>query len=89
VGKYNYYGVQGDNAWHMNSDYRPNYLRWFHQSIITESDIVWCQGSRGGVKLVHHNFWTTGQHKKLRYVTQDDIEMREFLWVKLRARTIN
>ena len=86
---YTYYGVKGDSAWQLawhnswllvtntNSQHMPRLMR--------ESDQVWVQGPRGGVQLIkdaYWNYWTT-------YVRRDSEKMKQFLWVKLRARKLN
>ena len=49
------------------------------------SDRVWCQGPRGGVQLIkgaYWNYWAT-------YLRRDSEKMKQFVWVKLRARQLN
>jgi hypothetical protein len=85
---YTYYGVRGDSAWKLdwhnswllvkntNSQHLPRLMR--------ESDQVWCQGPRGGVQLIKGDYWiywTT-------YVRRDSEKMKQFVWVKLRARAL-
>jgi hypothetical protein len=84
-----YYGVRGDFAWQLdwhnswllvtttNSQHMPRLMR--------ESDQVWYQGPRGGVKLVKHAYW---DHWAT-YLRRDSEKMKQFLWVKLRARKLN
>ena len=62
--------------------------RWFPQlnRLITVSDRVWKQGPKGGVKIVKSPWrdpWPAG------YVTSKDEYMREFLWVKIRAKELH
>jgi hypothetical protein len=86
---YHYYGVKGDVAWKLdwhnpwlphkntNSTHLPGLMR--------ESDQVWVQGPRGGVQLIkgaYWDYWAT-------YVRRDSEKMKQFLWVKLRARKLN
>jgi hypothetical protein len=51
--------------------------------LITVSDRVWKQGPKGGVKIVRYRSWRlypTG------YITTNKKYMREFAWVKLKAK---
>jgi hypothetical protein len=83
-----YYGVKGDSAWKLNwhnsllphksinSQHLPRLMR--------ESNQVWVQGPRGGVQLIkgaYWDYWAT-------YVRRDSEKMKQFLWVKLRARAL-
>ena len=82
---YHYYGVKGDSAWKLalgnklrsaNSQHMPRLMR--------ESEQVWCQGPRGGVQLIrgaYWDYWAT-------YLRQDSEKMKQFTWVKLRAREL-
>ena len=85
---YTYYGVKDDSAWKLdwhnswllvtntNSTHLPRLMR--------ESDQVWYQGPRGGVQLIkgaYWNYWAT-------YLRQDSEKMKQFVWVKLRARAL-
>jgi hypothetical protein len=61
--------------------------RWFPTAnrLITVSDRVWKQGPKGGVKIVKCRSWRlypTG------YITTNEKYMREFAWVKLKAKTV-
>jgi hypothetical protein len=52
--------------------------------LIWRSDKVWRQGPRGGVKIFkNRNYGYYG------YVTNSSEEMKEFIWVKLQAQSIN
>jgi hypothetical protein len=82
---YHYYGVKGDFAWQLdlgnklrsaNSQHMPRLMR--------ESDQVWCQGPRGGVQLIKGDYWDYWAT----YVRRDSEKMKQFLWVKLRARAL-
>jgi len=49
-----------------------------------ESDQVWYQGPRGGVQLAkgaYWNYWAT-------YLRQDSEKMKEFIWIKLKAKEL-
>jgi hypothetical protein len=85
---YHYYGVKGNVAWKLdwhnpwlphkntNAAHLPGLMR--------ESDQVWCQGPRGGVQLIkgdYWNYWAT-------YLRRDSEKMKQFAWVKLRARAL-
>ena len=87
--RYTYYGVKDNSAWQLdwhnswllvtntNSQHMPRLMR--------ESDQVWVQGPRGGVQLIkgaYWDYWAT-------YVRRDSEKMKQFLWVKLRARKLN
>lgn len=84
-----YYGVKGDFAWQLdwhnswllvtntNSQHMPRLMR--------ESDQVWYQGPRGGVKLIKGAYW---DHWAT-YLRRDSEKMKQFVWVKLRARKLN
>ena len=85
---YTYYGVKGDFAWKLdwhnswllvtntNSTHLPRLMR--------ESDQVWYQGPRGGVQLVK---WDYCDYQAT-YLRQDSEKMKQFTWVKLRARAL-
>ena len=86
---YTYYGVKDDSAWKLdwhnswllvtntNSTHLPRLMR--------ESDQVWYQGPRGGVQLIKGDYWDYWAT----YVRRDSEKMKQFLWVKLRARKLN
>lgn len=86
---YTYYGVKGDSAWQLdwhnswllvtntNSQHMPRLMR--------ESDQVWAQGPRGGVQLIKDAYWDYWPM----YVRRDSEKMKQFLWVKLKARKLN
>ena len=85
---YTYYGVKGDFAWKLdwhnswllvtntNSTHLPRLMR--------ESDQVWYQGPRGGVQLVK---WDYCDYQAT-YLRRDSEKMKQFVWVKLRAREL-
>ena len=82
---YTYYGVKDDSAWKLalgnklrsaNSQHMPRLMR--------ESDQVWCQGPRGGVQLVKGTYWDYWAT----YLRRDSEKMKQFVWVKLRARAL-
>ena len=63
-------------------------FKWFPilNRIITVSDRVWKQGPKGGVKFVKHRWhdgvWPMG------YITRNEKYMKEFSWIKLKAKEI-
>jgi len=61
---------------------------WFPvlNRLTTLSDRVWKQGPKGGVKLVKYP-WQL--HYPMGYITTNEKYMKEFAWVKLRAKAIN
>ena len=82
---YHYYGVKGDFAWKLaldnewlgfNSQHMPRLMH--------ESDQVWYQGPRGGVKLVKHAYWDYWAT----YLHRDSEKMKQFVWIKLRAQEL-
>lgn len=91
MSRYNYYGVRGDDAWHIVSPYRPSHLHWIAPELIRNSDLIWCQGIQGGVRLVHQDWrlFRSGNFRKIGYMTTNEEAMREFAWVKLRAKTLD
>lgn len=79
--KYEYYGVRGEYAWRMSV-----YLQSYSQALkmpqlFRESQRVWQQGPRGGIKLVRNNW----EIENCGYITNDAEALKEFAWVKLRA----
>ena len=84
-----YYGVKGDFVWKLdwhnswllctntNSQHMPRLMR--------ESNQVWYQGPRGGVQLVKWDYWDY----QATYLRRDSEKMKQFLWIKLRARKLN
>lgn len=60
-----------------------SFLRY--NRLVTLSDKVWLQGPRGGVRVIKDRmgYSYTG------YVTNNPEYMKEFMWVKLQAQTVN
>jgi hypothetical protein len=83
---YHYYGVKDDFAWKLALD---NKLRSTKSTslprLMRESDQVWVQGPRGGVQLIKGTYW---DHWAT-YLRRDSEKMKQFTWVKLRARKLN
>lgn len=84
--QYTYYGTKGDYAWRLESHYHPTQLRWFSPPLFRDSDLVWCEGPKGGVRLVAFN-WRKyfNEFRKLGYITTNEKAMKEFAWIKLKA----
>ena len=53
--------------------------------LIGDSIKVWRQGPKGGVKIFKNRTYYGCRG----YVTNNDKEMKEFMWVKLQAQSIN
>ena len=83
-----YYGVKGDFAWKLNWDnwrLPHKYTNSQHMPrLMRESNQVWYQGPRGGVQLVK---WDYCDYQAT-YLRQDSEKMKQFTWVKLRAREL-
>ena len=60
---------------------------WFPQlnRLTTVSDKVWKQGPKGGVKIIKSRSCLF----PMGYITTNEKYMREFAWVKLRAKQVN
>ena len=83
-----YYGVKGDCAWKLNWDgWRLPHKNTNSQHmprLMRESNQVWYQGPRGGVQLVK---WDYCDYQAT-YLRRDSEKMKQFTWVKLRAREL-
>ena len=87
--RYNYYGVKDDYAWKLALDHTLRSTNINHlPRLIRESEQVWYQGPRGGVKLVKDsseslpwNYWAC-------YLRQDSEKIKQFAWIKLRAKEL-
>ena len=80
-----YYGVAGDVVWKLRWDDIPFERNWHHQPrLIRESEQVWWQGPRGGVKMVKGDYWD----RWATYLRRDSEKMKQFAWVKLQARAL-
>ena len=83
---YNYYGVKGDYAWHLASSVKYGKYGYTRPLLFHESDTVWMVGPFGGVQIISHDpFGEVLNFKPLKYITNNEKEMKEFMWVKLRA----
>jgi hypothetical protein len=92
--KYNYYGVKGDYVWHLASDENCTTTHWFKPKLFNQSEVVWCQGPRGGVKICHidwaNDIYMQGQKRyRYGYCKPNSQAMQEFMWIKLRAQSLN
>ena len=79
----------GINFWEAGVYSSPGYMGgyWGGQSrLATNSDRVWCQGPRGGVKIVKDRISYPGG--MYGYVTHKEKAMKEFAWIKLSARRL-
>ena len=93
---YTYYGVKDDFAWKLdwhnswlphkntNSTHLPGLRARALPGLMRESDQVWVQGPRGGVQLVK---WDYCDYQAT-YLRRDSEKMKQFTWVKLRAREL-
>lgn len=65
-------------------------MNWLSPTLLKGSDLVWCQGRRGGVKLVHQDWMKyPNEFRKYGYITRDEEAMKEFMWAKLQAQTLS
>lgn len=94
MAKYHYYGVLNEDAWHLESYNPPKIEQWYQPKLFTNSDLIWCQGPKGGVRLVHESWDHTIKgdgtlFRKHGYITTHPEAIKEFMWVKLRAKDLN
>ena len=54
--------------------------------LLRESDMVYCQGPRGGVQIIKDRITYPGG--MYGYITNNNKAMKEFAWIKLSARHI-
>ena len=66
--------------------YVGGYVGWQNRLAIN-SDRIWCQGPRGGVKIVKDriNYYGGGVYG---YITTNKKAIKEFAWIKLSARPL-
>ena len=78
----------GIDSWKAGTYSSPGYMdAWFigrQSRLARNSDRIWCQGPRGGVKIVKNRIDYPGG--RYGYVTHNEKAMKEFAWIKLRAR---
>jgi hypothetical protein len=72
-------GVYAYRSEHKNQHVFVGNVRTFFQS----SNKVWRQGPRGGVKIIKNR--GIGSYG---YVTTNEEQMKEFVWVKLQAQAV-
>ena len=65
--------------------YVGGYTGWQNRLAIN-SDRVWCQGPRGGVKIVKDRITYPGG--MYGYITNNQKAMKDFTWIKLSARPL-
>jgi hypothetical protein len=79
--------AQGINAgvYTHRSEHDLHHLGWVPKvrTLIQHSSKVWRQGPRGGVKIIKNR--DTGSRG---YVTTNEDQMKEFVWIKLQARAV-
>lgn len=65
--------------------YRFTSMSTYHRNtkIVAASDKVWRVGPKGGVKITKDRYHLFGSSK---YVTKDETQMKQFMWVKLQAQ---
>jgi hypothetical protein len=78
------------NSWKAGVYSSPGYMgAWYggQSRLSHNSDRIWCQGPRGGVKIVKDriNYYGGGAYG---YVTRNKKAMKEFSWIKLSARPL-
>ena len=94
MASYNYYGIKDDYVWHLKSDHSLTLTSWFNPPrLFSDSDLVWCEGPQGGIRLMYQSFWrqisVAHEDRKIGYITKDAKAMQEFAWIKLKAKTLN
>ena len=71
---------------YSSQGYVGGYRGW-QARLSHNSDRVWMQGPRGGVKIIKDRInWYGGMYG--RYITNNQKAMKEFAWVKLQARPL-
>jgi hypothetical protein len=80
----------GIESWKAGVYSSPGYMGAWHGGqgrLSMNSDKIWCQGPRGGVKIVKDKInYYGGAYGG--YVTNNKTAMKEFTWVKLSARPL-
>ena len=78
----------GINSWEAGTYYSKGYMgAWYggQSRLVRNSDRVWCQGPRGGVKIVKDRIQLACEYG---YVTKNENLMKEFMWIKLKAKEL-
>jgi len=86
--KYNYYGFKGNYAWHLATNENSLQMKWYKPKLFSQSEVVWCQGPRGGVRICHVDFNNWSGKYQYGYIRQDSEAMKDFVWIKLRAKSL-
>ena len=79
----------GINSWKAGVYSSPGYMNawYFGQSRLSmNSDRIWCQGPQGGVKIEKDRITYPGG--MYGYVTNNETAMKEFMWIKLKAKEL-
>jgi hypothetical protein len=69
-----------DAGVYVSEGYVGGLLGWQYR-LFRNSDRAWIQGTKGGVRL-------KGKYDIFRYVTKNEQLMKEFMWIKLKAKEI-
>ena len=82
-----YCEIFAENNWEFSKGvvsipFRPEYFTKI-QRCISFSNRVWVQGPRGGVKIIKDRMGNI-----FGYVTKNEELMKQFMWVKLQAQTL-
>jgi hypothetical protein len=76
----------GIDSWKAGVYSSPGYMAAWQSRLSYNSDRIWCQGPRGGVKIVKDRITYPGG--MYGYITNNKTAMKEFTWVKLQARAL-
>lgn len=79
----------GINSWDAGVYSSPGYMgAWYggQSRLSYNTDRIWCQGPKGGVKIVKDRRTYPGG--VYGYVTKNEKLMKEFMWIKLKAKEI-
>jgi hypothetical protein len=80
----------GINFWEAGAYSSPGYMgAWYggQSRLAMNSHRVWCQGPRGGVKIVKDRISYSGGFGH-GYVTNNPKLMKQFAWIKLSAKEL-
>ena len=86
VANYIYYGIKDDYMWCLKGE--RLLTEWFYPQLFRDSDRVYRQGPKGGVKLVRSN-WDIPRAPMLGYIGDNQRLLKEFMWIKLKAKHLN
>ena len=79
----------GINSWKAGVYTAAGYMGAWHGGqtrLALNSDRVWCQGPKGGVKIVKDRMnYPGGMYG---YVTNNEKLMKKFMWIKLKAKEL-